>query len=253
MHITPIRAFKDNYLWLIADAHHAVVVDPGDAAPVQTVLDTGKLELAAILITHHHADHIGGLQRLLARKSVPVFGPAGEDIPGVSTPVSQSDSVSLPQLGIEFSVLDVPGHTRGHVAYYGAGMLFCGDTLFACGCGRLFEGTADQMWRSLSKLAALPDTTRAYCAHEYTQSNIRFARALDPDNQALAEREAQVAALRARDVPTVPFTLGEELATNPFLRCADPAIAEAASRYAGRKLTRPGEIFAAIRSWKDQF
>jgi hydroxyacylglutathione hydrolase len=218
MDIQPLRAFEDNYIWLLRDGHRVVVVDPGDAVPVQRYLEEQGCGLAAILLTHHHGDHTGGVADLLSRASVPVFGPASEAIPGVSMPLRGGDSVPIPFPQGGFQVMDVPGHTRGHIAYFSNGILFCGDTLFACGCGRLFEGTAEQMWASLGNLAALPRDTLVFCAHEYTQSNIRFALAVEPGNAALQSRAGRVAQLRAGNRPTVPFTLAEELETNPFLR-----------------------------------
>lgn len=251
--IAPIRAFKDNYIWCLRRDDAAVVVDPGDAEPVLEYLEAGGLTLKAILNTHHHADHVGGNARLLAKYNVPVFGPSRENIPGIVHKLREGDEVEVPGLGLQFRVLDVPGHTAGHIAYYGAGLLFCGDTLFSCGCGRLFEGTPAQMHDSLAKLAALPGETLVYCAHEYTQSNLRFARAADPDNPAIAAREAGVKAALARGRPSVPSTLAEELAANPFLRAKEPALVESASHFAGRTLTNPVEVFAALRRWKDGF
>src|SRR4051812_13271561 len=187
--IVPISAFKDNYVWTLRNERHAAVVDPGEARPVLEYLAREKLELCAILATHHHPDHVGGIAELLQHQRVPVFGPRDEPIPTLTNPVSGGDEVEVAELGVSFSVLDIPGHTRAHIAYYGAGMLFCGDTLFACGCGRVFEGTSEQMYASLEKLGALPDETKVYCGHEYTLANIGFAKAVEPDNKALDARE----------------------------------------------------------------
>ena len=184
---------------------------------------------------------------------VPVFGPKGEPIPALTHPVGQDDRVEIPELAAAFSVLDIPGHTRAHVAYYGLGSLFCGDTLFACGCGRVFEGTAGQMLASLSKLAALPDATKVYCGHEYTLANIKFARTVEPDNGVLAAREERATKLRAIGRPTLPSTLGEERATNPFLRCAKPVVVESANKYLGARAADPVRVFAALREWKNRF
>jgi hydroxyacylglutathione hydrolase len=251
--VTPVPAFSDNYLWLLHNGRHAAVVDPGDAAPVQAALDRMGLTLAAILITHHHGDHVGGLPALLARHDVPVYGPAGEDIRGVTQRLNEGDAVSIPALDARFRVLDVPGHTSGHIAYAGHGMLFCGDTLFGCGCGRLFEGTPQQMTASLSKLAALPGDTKVYCAHEYTLANIRFAEAVEPDNAALIARKARDMKSRDNLEPTLPTTIAEELATNPFLRWDSPAVKASAERHAGHVLTEPAAIFACLREWKNTF
>jgi hydroxyacylglutathione hydrolase len=251
--VIPVRAFADNYVWTIRDGTHAAVVDPGDAAPVLDYLQREGLELAAILNTHHHADHVGGNAALLRRWSVPVFGPHDSRIADVSQRLGDGDRMTLPHFGIEFEVMDIPGHTRTHIAFYGGGMLFCGDTLFAVGCGRLFEGTPEQMHRSLQRLAQVPDATRVYCGHEYTLANIRFAKAAEPDNAALLELEKRAAAQRAKDLPTLPTDIGQEKATNPFLRVDEPQVVESASRYAGKPLTDPVSVLAAIREWKNNF
>jgi len=253
MEIVAVKAFKDNYVWTLRDQRHAAVVDPGEARPVLEYLERENLRLAAILATHHHPDHVGGIGELVEKFRVPVFGPKHEPIPTLTQPVSEGDRVAIPELGVTFDVLDIPGHTRAHVAYYGAGALFCGDTLFACGCGRLFEGTADQMYTSLSKLAALPDETKVYCGHEYTLANIGFAKAVEPENRALGAREARDRKLRDAGKPTLPSTLGDEKATNPFLRCREPAVIESANKYLGARVADPVRVFAAIRDWKNRF
>jgi hydroxyacylglutathione hydrolase len=252
LEIVPVKAFKDNYVWTLRNATHAAVVDPGEARPVLDYLAREDLQLAAILATHHHADHVGGIAELLEKRRVPVYGPRNEPIATLSHPVSEGDTVTIAELGVEFSVLDIPGHTRAHIAYYGAGALFCGDTLFACGCGRLFEGTAEQMYASLQKLLSLPDATKVYCGHEYTLANIGFARNVEPANSALASREQRDRRLREAGKPTLPSTLADEKATNPFLRCREPAVVESVNKYLGARVSDPVRVFAAIRQWKNQ-
>ncbi|MBI2994900.1 MAG: hydroxyacylglutathione hydrolase [Gammaproteobacteria bacterium] len=253
--VKPVPAFADNYIWLIINPrrHCAAVVDPGDAAPVLAALERERLVAVAILVTHHHGDHVGGVLDLVAARPAPVYGPAAETIPGRTHPLREGDMVELPDLEARFSVLEVPGHTAGHIAYYGHGMAFVGDTLFMSGCGRLFEGTADQMHASLGKLAQLPPTTRIYCAHEYTVANLRFAAAVEPDNADITDRLAYSIALREMDQPTVPAPLELEKRTNPFLRVNEPTVRDAASRQAGRTLARGAEVFGAVRRWKDTF
>ena len=253
LEVVALKAFKDNYIWTLRDGKHAAVVDPGEARPVQDYLAREGLQLAAILATHHHADHVGGVAELLALRAVPVYGPKREPIPTLTHPVGEGDTVTVPELGVSFSVLDIPGHTRAHIAYYGLGSLFCGDTLFACGCGKVFEGTPEQMVASLAKLAALPDATKLYCGHEYTLANIQFARAVEPANAALAEREQRVRQLRDTGKPSLPSTLGEERKTNPFLRCAEGPVIESANKYLGGRIGDPVRVFAAIREWKNRF
>jgi len=255
--VLTIPAFNDNYLWLIHDGTHAAVVDPGDAKPVLAALKQHGLRLTAILLTHHHADHIGGVPELLQHYPVPVFGPHKETIAVVTRPLGEGKQVDVPGLALKLAVLDVPGHTNGHIAYVREGeepWLFCGDTLFGGGCGRLFEGTPAQMISSLGKLAALPESTLVYCAHEYTLSNLRFARAVDPENQALKDRVVAETDKREHNLPTIPSTIGLEKATNPFLRYRDPAIAR--QLVAADKLA-PGETplatFTALRLWKNNF
>jgi hydroxyacylglutathione hydrolase len=250
--VIPVRAFNDNYVWTLRNKTHAAVVDPGEAKPVLDFLAAERLQLAAILATHHHADHVGGIAELLQRHRVPVYGPRGEPIATLTQPVGGGDTVSIPEFGVSFDVLDIPGHTRAHIAYYGAGSLFCGDTLFACGCGRLFEGTAEQMYASLGKLASLPDDTKVYCGHEYTLANIGFARAVEPGNDALRRREERDRKLREAGRPTLPSTIGEEKATNPFLRAREPAVVESVNKYLGLRVSDPVRVFAAIRDWKNK-
>ena len=255
LQVTAIPAFDDNYLWLIHDHEYAAIVDPGDAAAVEAALAKHQLKLAAILLTHHHADHAGGVPALLRHWSVPVYGPASERIPGIDHPLREGDVVTLTSPSVRLSVLDVPGHTAGHIAYVADDehWLFCGDTLFAGGCGRLFEGTAAQMTQSLEKLKALPDNTKVYCAHEYTVSNLRFAVAAEPNNQRTAERLAAAQALRARGIATIPSTIGEEKRTNPFLRYHEKSIAEVLKTSGRLQKEDPVAVFAALREWKNVY
>jgi hydroxyacylglutathione hydrolase len=255
--VTRIPAFEDNYLWLIHGtgdrADQVAAVDPGDADAIQTVLDARGLTLSAILVTHHHGDHIGGVETLVARHAVPVYGPAGEDIPGRTVALSGGESIELAPLGLRFNVIAVPGHTAGHIAYAGHGALFCGDTLFSGGCGRLFEGTPSQMLASLDALSALPAETLVYCAHEYTASNLKFALAVEPGNAALVSYAWEVARLCEKHEPTVPTTIGRERAINPFLRTRERAIREAAAEFAGRAAHDDAEAFRQVREWKNGF
>jgi len=256
LEVSPVRAFSDNYIWLVhapAVRGEVVVVDPGDARPVEAALEQHGLRLRGVLVTHHHPDHVGGVRELAARHAAPVFGPARETMPCDVRSLDDGDVVSLAELGFEFQVMDVPGHTAGHIAYHGHGALFCGDTLFSAGCGRLFEGTPAQMLGSLDRIAALPDDTRIFCAHEYTLSNLLFAAAVEPGNaDVLASLEA-TRALRDRDAITLPSRLGQERRINPFLRCREPAVRAAAEAHAGRSLSEPVDVFATVRAWKDGF
>jgi hydroxyacylglutathione hydrolase len=251
--VVPIPAFRDNYIWCLRDESRATVVDPGDAEPVFSYLAREKLVLSAILATHHHSDHVGGIGALTRRHRVPVYAPSDDRIDGVTDHVGEGDIVSLPEFGLEFQVMEIPGHTLTHIAYYGPNMLFCGDTLFACGCGRLFEGTPRQMLASLTKLAGLPEHTRVYCGHEYTQSNLRFARTVDPSNALLETWSREAEDLRRRGQPTLPSSLDREKRGNPFLRCDDPLVVGAASREATEALAGPVAVFAALREWKNRF
>jgi hydroxyacylglutathione hydrolase len=258
LRVLAIPAFKDNYLWLIHNGVHAVAVDPGDGAPILGALEQHGLVLTAILLTHHHADHVGGVPRLLQHTKVPVYGPRNDAIAAVTMPLDEGDQVDLAELPLQLSVLEVPGHTRGHIAYVAQqqGWLFCGDTLFAGGCGRLFEGTPTQMMQSLGKLSALPSGTLVFCAHEYTMANLRFAQAVEPGNAALQQRIADDQAKRDRGQPTVPSTIGLERLTNPFMRYSQPEIIKTLTdggHIDDAAPLAPSAAFAALREWKNNF
>ena len=250
-----VCAFEDNYIWLVRglSGDRVAIVDPGDAEPVLEELARLKLKPTAILCTHHHGDHVGGIADITAHFALPVFGPARENIRGITHPVREGDSVSLPELGLRLQVMELPGHTAGHIAYYGDGMLFCGDTLFSAGCGRLFEGTAEQMCNSLRRLADLPPDTRVYCAHEYTESGLRFALAVEPGNADIRAYQESVSDLRQCSLPSLPSTIGREKAVNPFLRSGVPAVRASAQQFAHHALETDCEVFAALRRWKDGF
>ena len=251
--VTAIPAFADNYIWLFTTGGgRCAVVDPGDAQPVLDILRRQGLALDTILLTHHHADHTGGVSRLVRKTGATVYGPEDQRIGGLDQTCSEGDTVNLAALGLSFQVIEVPGHTSSHIAFFGHGCLFCGDTLFSVGCGRLFEGTPDQMQTSLDKLAALPASTRVFCAHEYTLSNCDFALQVEPGNAALQQRASEVEACRAGGRITLPSTLGEELAVNPFLRTREPEVIAAAQ--ARNPEAGPGaSTLAEIRAWKDSF
>ena len=253
--ITPIRAFADNYIWLLQgnDPNAASVVDPGDARPVLDYLARHQTVPKAILITHHHGDHVGGVRHLLREfPGIPVYGPARENIPAMTHPLKEGDEIVDPGSGQMFRILDVPGHTAGHIAYYGNGALFCGDTLFANGCGRVFDGTFEELCDSLKKISRLPDETLIYCAHEYTVDNIGFAKWVEPENQALVERDKTDFAHSEKGEPTVPSTLALEKQTNPFLRFTLPEVRAIAEQKAGRILQDDCEVFTVLRQWKDR-
>ena len=256
--VLAVPAFRDNYIWLLSGAldsdrgQPVAIVDPGDAHPVLQALEKLGLNPVAIIITHHHSDHIGGVRELHGHFPIPVYGPAQEAIPDITHPLREGDRVEIPGLPA-FDVLEVPGHTAGHIAYAGKQSLFCGDTLFAGGCGRLFEGTAAQLYSSLQKLTLLGDDTWIYCAHEYTLNNLEFAQAVEPDNSVLQSRIQQTRKLRQEGKATVPSQLGMEILTNPFLRCHLPAVVAAAEHHAGHSLSPGPETFAVLRHWKDHW
>jgi hydroxyacylglutathione hydrolase len=258
MNLLPLPAFADNYIWMLHDARQAIVVDPGDPAPVQKALNDLGLRLQAILVTHHHNDHVGGVDVLREATGATVYGPAREKIPEPLVRLSAGDGVDV--AGLHFTVLDVPGHTAGHIAFYcadlgdGTPVLFCGDTLFSGGCGRLFEGTPAQMLDSLDQLAALPGNTRVCCAHEYTLSNLKFARAVEPGNQDLVHYLGWCEEQRARNVPTLPSTVAQERAVNPFLRVRESEVRAAAQRFDQQADQHDAvAVLAALRQWKNEF
>ncbi|KPK55202.1 MAG: hydroxyacylglutathione hydrolase [Thiotrichales bacterium SG8_50] len=253
-------AFEDNYIWLVTpEASNSVspkptlIIDPGDEDPVLEKIDQENLTPVAVLCTHHHGDHVGGASALATQFNIPVYGPRLENIAAVTNPVDDGDHLAFPDLGLEFTVMAVPGHTRGHVAYYTPGMLFCGDTLFSAGCGRLFEGTAEQMLHSLNRLAALPDETKVYCAHEYTAANLRFASTVEPDNQAVRLKISEVTDLRSQNNPSLPSRIDIEKQINPFLRASLPTVNKAAEAHVGHALADPLATFTELRRWKDHF
>lgn len=255
MNLIALPAFIDNYIWMLHDTHNAIVVDPGDADVVFDALARLNVQLETILVTHHHNDHTGGVAALRETTGAAVYGPTRETMP---EPIRRLDDGNKVQaLGLHFEVIDVPGHTAGHIAYYcaemdGKPLLFCGDTLFSGGCGRLFEGTPAQMLASLSTLAALPGSTRVCCTHEYTLSNLRFARAVEPNNAALAQYQLDCTALRARGDITLPSSIALELQINPFLRSNEPEVVRAAKQFDPSAQGTLG-VFTAIRQWKNQF
>lgn len=249
LRITPIRAFEDNYIWLLQFGRYAVVVDPGDAAPVLAVLQQHNLILSAILITHHHLDHIAGVNALLMQYAVPVYAPQYNTYPFPTVPLKEGDQITLAEIQQTFSIMWLPGHTLDHIAYVHADYLLCGDTLFGAGCGRLFEGTPTQMLASLKRLRALPASTQVYCTHEYTLKNIAFALTLEPDNTALIARQADCMALRALDLPTLPSTIALERATNPFLRCDHAAVMANSHAQSSAELS----VFTAVREMRNHY
>ena len=253
--VTPIPALRDNYIWFIKNkaSQHVAIVDPGEVAPVVNAVSSRQLIPAAIIITHHHWDHTNGIEELVNRYRIPVYAPAAENIKCKTQGLKEGRQLKIDEIGLCFNILDVPGHTAGALAYYGHGMIFSGDTLFAAGCGRLFEGTAEQMYASLNKFKQLPEECLLYCGHEYTCANLQFAQCLEPDNRDIFERLQIASSLHREKQPTVPGTLAEEFKTNPFLRCEQDAVIESAGKHAGRQCRAGADVFAVIRNWKDGF
>jgi hydroxyacylglutathione hydrolase len=252
LNIEPIPAFETNYIWALHDGTRCALVDPGSSPEALAFLQDHGLTLCALILTHHHHDHIGGVDDILRHHPVPTWGPKDVRIPQVTHPVGEGDRAHVPELGLEFSVLETPGHTTTHIMYYNDDILLAGDTLFSIGCGRLFEGTPEQMQHSLDKLRPLPDSTLVYCAHEYTTDNCRFARQVEPDNPTLTARQDQATKLRAENQVTIPSTLAEERAANPFLRTREPAVIEAANNREPGTGKSPEAVFGVIRRWKDK-
>lgn len=251
LQVDAVPAFRDNYIWVLHDGRQAAVVDPGEAEPALRFLARNELTLGAILLTHHHHDHVGGVDRLLESADVPVFGPPDPRIPQVSNPCRDGDRITIDAPALTFRVLETPGHTRSHIAFHGDGRLFCGDTLFSIGCGKLFEGTPEQMQASFDKLAALPADTAIHCGHEYTRANCEFALSVEPGNAELRRLAERVDRLRAADRITLPSTLRIETRCNPFLRTREATVIEAARRQDPACSGEPAAVFGVLRAWKD--
>jgi hydroxyacylglutathione hydrolase len=249
LHIIPIPAFDDNYIWLLHYKNHAVIIDPGDAQPVIEALEKNNLILSTILITHHHNDHIGGVAKLIEHTGAHVYAPKYESFDFKHTALAENDIVHLPEINESFRVMWLPGHTLGHIAYYNELSLFCGDILFSAGCGRLFEGTPKQMLQSLNRLKRLNPATKVYCTHEYTATNIAFALTLEPDNETLIARQAIVRQLRSQQLPSIPSTIALELKINPFLRCDQATIRQNSQAKNRDELA----VFTAIRTLRNHY
>ena len=255
LEIIPLSALKDNYIWLLKNQinRHIAIIDPSETKPVLERIEHENLVPIAILITHHHWDHVGGILGITKQFDIPVYTPKTESVTGSTDLVSEGDLVALPELNINLKILDVPGHTSGAIAYYTDGMVFSGDTLFTAGCGRIFEGTSSQMHASLSKFKTLPGSTLLYCGHEYTVENLKFAANVEPQNKLIHKRLKLAQQARKSNQSSVPSTLIQESQTNPFLRCEEPSVMSAASDFSGKKLNNAVDVFTAIRQWKDNF
>ncbi len=253
IHIQLINALSDNYIACIINStnKYCVIVDPGEADPAFNFLNEHQLHLSAILITHHHWDHINGIEKLLEKFDIPVYGPSKEPVNGMTHHLNDNDKITLEAIGITLKIMHIPGHTLGHIAYYNDQFIFTGDTLFSAGCGRIFEGTVDQMYHSLSKIASLDEKTLVYCGHEYTASNLKFAQLVEPENSDIQKRLEEVSTLRQQNLPTVPSTLALEKLTNPFLRCTFPSVKKSAEKYSRKSLATPQEVLAVLRHWKN--
>jgi hydroxyacylglutathione hydrolase len=255
MQLVPVPAFSDNYIWLLINDTRktAVIVDPGEAAGVMQYIKDEEIRPTAILVTHHHWDHTGGVNVLADAYDLPVYGPASENIAGIDIPLAGDDTFAIDELGIGFDVLDIGGHTAGHIGYLAGNILFCGDTLFSAGCGRIFDGTAQQLHASLQRIASLPDETLICCAHEYTLDNLRFAAAVEPGNTAIQQREQEVRQLRQQNRPSLPVKLGDEKCYNPFLRTSLDTVRDAVAAHCGMEILDDETCFRYLRMWKDSF
>lgn len=251
--IHPIPALHDNYIWCIRNQQHCLIVDPGAAAPVSHYLQQHQLSLNGILITHHHNDHIGGVAELLVHHTVPIYASHHAQLPFQTHACQEGDFIDFPLLNLNFAILDIPGHTLDHIAFYNNSMIFCGDTLFSAGCGRLFEGTATQLFTSLQKIAHLPPDTAIYCAHEYTEKNLAFAAHMEPDNRAITHYLEQVQTLRAAKHPSLPSTLALELQINPFLRTDNPTLRQQLQHLGYSDVTTDIDVFTLLRTLKNSF
>lgn len=253
INIKLINALSDNYIACIINESNqsCVIVDPGEADPVFDFLDENNLSLAGILITHHHWDHTNGVEKLLQKFNVPVYGPAKEPVAGMTHLLNDNDEIDLTKIGISLKIMHIPGHTLGHIAYYNDQFIFTGDTLFAGGCGKIFEGTVSQMYESLRRISSLNENTLVYCGHEYTASNLRFAEKAEPENAEIQNRIKETAKLREKNLPTIPSTLALEKRTNPFLRCSEPSVKKAAENYSGKSLNSPQDVLGVLREWKN--
>lgn len=253
--IVGLPAFQDNYIWMVIHPknQHAIVVDPGESAIVLETLQREGLTLEAILVTHHHYDHTAGIAEIIKAFPVPVYGPKEDNIPTVDHKMNRNDTLKLPKMELSFQAISIPAHTLGHIAFYGNGWLFCGDTLFSGGCGRLFEGTAAQMFQSLQRLAALPKSTEVYCGHEYTLDNIKFALTVEPNNQETIKYQNYVISRRNKNLPSLPSTIEQELKINPFLRCNCSEIRQSIATHFRSKYDQNEAVFTHLRKWKDSW
>lgn len=251
--IVPIPILKDNYVWMGIQGKHVYLIDPGESSPIISYLKDHHLTLTAIFLTHHHWDHTNGVVKLLAQFPVPVYGSILNSNELITHPIDDNDIVHFHEKFADFKVLSIPGHTLDHVAFLSEDILFCGDTLFAAGCGRMFEGTPDMLYASLQKLAALPTTTRIYCAHEYTLNNLSFAKAVEPNNVDIDKRIEHTQHLRDQQLPSLPSCIEDEKRTNPFLRCHIKAVINSAEQFAGQVLENAVQVFKTLREWKNTF